>query len=217
MTRKIQFKLGKYYHIYNRGVDKRIIFEKQYDYRRFLALLYLCNGEKPTSFWLTQPLRSPTSQWSSIDRGVPLVAIGAYCLMPNHFHLLIRELQLRGVSRFMQKLSTAYTMYFNLSRERSGALFQGKFKAKDVNSDEYLKYLFSYIHLNPSELTNSRNKEKFLSSYSYSSYSDYYEGNRDIECVLMPSEFPNYFLDRNKFQQYIQEWIRYKYTVEVGA
>jgi len=118
-----------------------------------------------------------------IDKKDSLVDIGAYCLMPNHFHILLKEKTENGISKFMKKLSTGYSMYFNKRYERTGRLFEGTFKSVHADSDEYLKYLFAYIHLNPIKLINPVWKEEgirnsveaklFLSGYSFSSYLDY--------------------------------------------
>ena len=128
------------------------------------------------------------------DRGNPLVDLGAYCLMPNHFHLLLAEHAEGGISRFMQKVTTAYTMYFNKRHKHSGVLLQGVFKSSHAHEDRYLKYLVSYMHLNPMKLIDSHWKENgirdrkaaddFLSGYRYSSYTDYL-GKQRIESALL--------------------------------
>ena len=164
MSRNIIFSEGEFYHLYNRGVDKRIVFENDSDYKRFALLLYLCNYKTAVRFDFLPNWKGPTSPELvkavfGTDRGLPIVAIGAYCFMPNHFHILVREITEGGVSSFMQKLNTAYTMYFNNSRRRTGALFQGRFKAKHAHSDVYLKYLVSYIHLNPAKILEPKWKE----------------------------------------------------------
>ena len=92
-----------------------------------------------------------------LPRKETLVDIGAYCLMPNHFHLLIRETAEGNISRFMLKLQTGYPMYFNKKYQRTGALFEGKFKAKHITNDNHLKYLFAYLHLNPVKITDPQN------------------------------------------------------------
>src|SRR5690606_36166474 len=96
------------------------------------------------------------------DRGKTLVEIGAYCLMPNHFHILLKSKEDDGISKFMNKLGTSYSMYFNRRYERTGILFQGRYKAKHVESDEYLKYLFSYSHLNPIKIIDPSWKDRGL-------------------------------------------------------
>src|SRR3989339_1573318 len=153
--RKTSFVPGEYYHIYNRGNSKQKIFLSKKDYERFVALLYGINTNESFNFFNFKKgngifLKEVKNQ---------LVSIGAYCLMPNHFHILITPLSEKGLSKFMQKLSTAYSMYFNETYKRTGGLFEGKFKSVHVENDNQLKYLFSYIHLNPVKLINSEWKE----------------------------------------------------------
>lgn len=155
----------------------------------------------------------------SLDKGTPLVDICAYCLMPNHFHLIIRERENNGISRFMQKLLTGYTMYFNKRYERSGNLFQGKFKAKHIDNDEYLKYLISYVHLNPIKLIdqkwkengikNKKQSEKYLGKYSYSSYLDYIGLTRVENKIINKSSLPEYFETIKDFETNVTEWLSY--------
>src|SRR3989338_2657209 len=123
MNRKFQFSVGEFYHLYNRGSNKMPIFLDDSYKKRFIKLLFVCNSKKPVVFKTIQGL--PLDE---IDRGETLVDIGSYCLMPNHFHLLIREKMENGISLFMEKLSTAYSMYFNKKNERTGGLFEGTFK-----------------------------------------------------------------------------------------
>ncbi|MBU3925748.1 transposase, partial [Patescibacteria group bacterium] len=178
MERKFRFSEGEFYHLYNRGINKMAIFLNNIDKKRFIKLLFACNSKKPVVFKNIQGL--PLEE---IERGETIVDIGAYCLMPNHFHLLVREKTENGISMFMEKLFTAYSMYFNKKNERTGRLFEGIFKATHANKDQYLKYLFAYIHLNPVKLIDLKWKEnsitdkekakKFLKEYAYSSYLDY--------------------------------------------
>ncbi len=215
MQRKIEFSVGEYYHVYNRGVEKREVFLTHDDRERFLKLLYLANGEKPYVFRLVQgqPL-------DKINLGNRRVAIGAYTLMPNHFHILVKEVVDGGLSMFMEKLTTGYSMYFNKKNKRVGALFQGRFKAEHVDRDEYLKYLYAYIHLNPVKLIEPEWKEqgirdiikakKYLKEYRYSSYEDYVIGKREASAILSPKEFPDYFEEQRDFAQFIEEWLQYE-------
>ena len=161
MSRLINFfAIGEFYHIYNRGTDKRLIFKDNIDRNRFISLLYLCNSQ--SAIHRSNFNTSSLNELLNIPREEPLVDIGAYCIMSNHFHLLVHERIENGISLFMQKLSTAYTMYFNKRYERSGALFQGRFKAKHLDSDNYLKYIFAYIHLNPVEIIDNGWKNHLL-------------------------------------------------------
>ena len=103
------------------------------------------------------------------ERDITIVDIGAYCLMPNHFHILLQQLQDNGISTFVRKLLNSYTRYFNTKNERIGPLFQGQFKAVRVESDEQLLHLTRYIHLNP--LVGYVVKD--LRNFEWSSYLDY--------------------------------------------
>ena len=215
MERKIVFAPGEYYHIYNRGVEKRDIFLSDADRLRFQRLLYVANGDNAVVYKLIQGL--PLDE---IKRGKQVVAIGAYCLMPNHFHILVKEIVEGGVSKFLAKLTTSYSMYFNTKHKHSGSLFQGTFKAEHVDNDEYLKYLYSYIHLNPVKLIDPEWKEKgirdiekakkYLEGYHYSSYEDYATGGREESAILSSKEFPEYFEKQGDFAEFVEEWMRYK-------
>ncbi|MDQ3075800.1 MAG: transposase [bacterium] len=151
------------------------------------------------------------------ERGEQLVSIGAYVLMPNHFHMLITEKIEGGISKFMQKLSTAYSMYYNKKYKRTGGLFEGKFKSHYATEDRYLKYIFSYIHLNPIKLIQKDWKEKgvqdkknainFLNGYFYSSYLDHLSVYRIQNKILTLKDFPSYFPNKNNFIQEIFEWL----------
>lgn len=220
MQRKISFAPGEYYHVYNRGVDKRLIFTEQHDHQRFVALLYLCNSNSPVD--INEHFREGNkfSEIFSMKRAGTLIDIGAYCLMPNHFHLLLHEKTDGGVTKFMSKLSTAYSMYFNKKNDRTGALFEGRFKATHADTDEYLKYLFSYIHLNPIKIIDSTWKEngltdrtaakQYLLDYAHSSYHDYTQTSRRESSILNKSAFPQYFSSFNDFEQYVDEWLSFK-------
>ena len=216
MQRMIEFSLGEYYHVYNRGVDKRTIFLDSLDKDRFQKLLFLCNASKPVNFRDVQGIPYPL-----VDRGVQVVAVGAYCLMDNHFHILLKEIEEGGISKFMSKLSTAYSMYFNKKHGRTGALFENNFKAKHLNTDEYLKYILSYVHLNPVKLIipdwreegvkDVEKTKKFLLAYRYSSYLDYIGQNREDEKRLLNlKEFPGYFDENYTFEYFLDSWLNYK-------
>lgn len=163
-----------YYHLFNRGVEKRIIFSNEQDYQRFLKTLfyYQFSGPKP--------------QFSTRDRfknnafrnNPKIIEIICYCLMPNHFHLLIKQLKDRGIQEFMQKVTNSYTKYYNTKHRRVGHLFQGAFKAVTVEKEEQLLHVSRYIHLNPyaAGITNH------LENYIYSSYPHYIGLSEDKLC-----------------------------------
>jgi len=194
--RTTPFIVDEWYHCYNRGVDKRHIFMDKNDYERFLMLLYACNDAKPVHVSnFEQGNRSKTmSDLLLIHRKRPLVNIGAYNLMPNHNHLLLHERCEGGITSFMRKLGTAYTMYFNIRHERTGSLFQGTFKAKHIDTDQYFSRALSYIHANHAELREPKWKQglvrnepdlkKFLVEYRYSSLADYSNVNRPESVIV---------------------------------
>ena len=222
MSRLFGFIPGTFYHIYNRGVERRTIFTDKNDYERFVALLYLCNGTKPVV--IGRSLRVGTMEaLLKTERGEPLVDIGAYCLMPNHFHLLLHEKKQGGISAFMQKLSTAYSMHFNTRQKRSGVLFEGRFKARIVDKEAYLVYLFAYIHLNPVKLIDPTWKEEgisdvprardFLQTYQFSSYLDFLGIGRTEAKILERSEdgpFSAYFRTAKDFSGFLESWLSYE-------
>lgn len=219
--RRITLSEGEYYHLYNRGVDKRVTFSSRPEYNRFLAYLYLMNDVESARY--TDVIRTFSRGLASrYDRGKPLVAIGAYCLMPNHFHIYATPLVEDGISKFMQRVQTAYTMFFNQKHERSGALFQGTFKARHVDDDAYAKYLFSYIHLNPAKLKEPnwknfgardfRGLHEYLRTYPYSSLREYTEREH---IITNPSKFPDYLSDARELDDHINFWLEFRNPLEV--
>jgi len=207
---------GEFYHVYNRGVDKKIIFSEQSDYERFVAYLHLLNTKdnlRPADIfdhYTTEEVLTSTHER-------PLVALGAYCLMPNHFHLYATPLVENGLSKYMQRIQTAYTMYFNQKNGRGGVLFQGAYKTRHVDRDPYAKFLFSYIHLNPASLIDpdwkSADTGEFLRfrnhirTYPYSSIKEYLSGKHT---VTDPEKFPKYFGSKKDIDSHIDMWLRFR-------
>ena len=214
-TRTLDFSVDEYYHVYNRGTDKRDIFLDDADRNRFIKLLFIANGTNPFVF-RDFPIGVP---YVEIDRGELITSIGAYCLMSNHFHILLKETSEDGISKFIGKLLTSYSSYFNKKYKRTGSLFEGTFKATHVDSDEYLKYLLSYIHLNPvkvidpnwkeNAIANRNTAKKYLESYHYSSYVDYSSQNRKERVILNRETFPEYFISTKEFLWFINEWLSF--------
>lgn len=217
-TRNFSFSIDEYYHLYNRGVDKRDIFLDDEDRKRFVKLLFIANGSTPFVF-RDLPIGLP---YVAFERGDMLVAIGAYCLMTNHFHILVKETMERGTTKFLNKVLTSYSSYFNKKYGRSGRLFQGTFCARHVDSDEYLKYLFAYIHLNPVKIIDPKWKEsgirdykkakEYLARYQYSSYLEYLGVKRQEVAILNKGSFPEYFSDKRDFRSFIGDWLAFSST-----
>lgn len=167
------------YHVYNRGVEKRDLFMDDEDYCRFVHNLYNFNDDSPVlnvKYYFDQQSSTvrPHILKSKKEPRKLLVDILVFTLMPNHFHMLLRQKKDNGISRFMQKLGTGYSMYFNKKYERVGSLFQGKFKSAHINEEIYFIHLPHYIHTNPLGLNyGGRTSIEFLSNYRWSSFPDY--------------------------------------------
>lgn len=219
MLRRDPFITGEYYHLYNRGIDKRIIFKSKKDYERFTMLLFVSNSNVQ-SFRLDNLINQQHKTFSDIlllDKGESLVSIGAWCLMTNHFHLLIRQEVDGGITKFMRKLGVGYSMFFNIKYQRKGALFGGLFKSKLIGvNDNYMKQLFGYIHINPLEIefpewkdqiNNSLvNMKEFLESYRYSSYPDYLGEDRIEKNIINLENFPDYFQNSKSFREFVDNY-----------
>jgi len=205
--RKQSFAVNEYYHLYNRGTEKRIIFLDEQDYRHFLFLMYVCNTEKSITL---------RSVGEFFDREETIVDIGAFCLMPNHFHVLVREKIKNGISTYMRKLLTGYSMYFNKKYKRTGKLYEGVFKSTHASKDTYLKYLYSYIHLNPAKLIDKNWKEnknkntkhllEYVFSYPYSSLKEYTDEKFKI---INPVQFPIYFKKPIDHKKELFKWLSF--------
>jgi len=144
--RKTKFVIGEYYHVYNRGTDKRNIFVDEKDFDRFWENLFDFNQKDPIGSVYEFSFKKKSGETN--EKVKPLVKFIAYCINPNHFHFLITPLQEKGIEKFMQRLGNGYTKYFNNKHKRSGVLFQGKFKSKYIDSNEYLLHLSAYINTN---------------------------------------------------------------------
>jgi len=180
--RRVPISPDEHYHLFNRGVLKRNIFPEDRDRIRFLfSLLYF---QSPLSFtnpgfhvrnYYESSTFDPTgtaTEKVATNRTVELIA---FCLMPNHFHLLVREAAENGIAGYMQRVLNAYTKYFNAKYKSSGHLFQGPYQAVHVESNEQLLHLSAYIHRNPRELKGWKDREE---RYPWSSGPDYLEKNR---------------------------------------
>jgi len=165
---------GGYYHVYNRGVAKSTIFERSEDYSTLISLLQSYLTPKPRADKMGFDPKDPFWR-SKLEKNE--VKLLAFALMPNHFHLLIKQDTEIGITRFMRRVLTAYVRYFNKKYERVGPLFKSKFKAARIETDGYLLHLSRYIHLNPLELAprglTGQQMFDWIARYEYSSYPVY--------------------------------------------
>ncbi|HWO06956.1 MAG TPA: hypothetical protein VNM40_00015 [Candidatus Paceibacterota bacterium] len=203
---------AEYYRLFNEGFERRIIFSSQEDYDRFEAYLYLLNSvESPRVSNIFAGNR--TEEIFTTARGERLVAIGAYSFLAREFHILATPLVEGGISKFMQKVQTAYTMYFNKKYVRSGSLFQTAYKSEPVAGDERVTYSFADIHLQPAMLFNEEWRDasdyelhslaaKAL-QYRYSGAGEYV--SRTF-AIIDPGAFPKLLLRSRTPDFYVRHW-----------
>jgi len=202
-----EYEVGAYYHIYNRGVEKRTIFQDDQDYKTFLSYL---------KFYLTDPNIQNASDLQGVSlKAIPPsrkpknykedIALLAYCLMPNHFHLFIRQNDDSSMISFMSSLSTKYVRYFNTRNDRVGHLFQDTYKAVKIEDENQWIHLSKYIHRNPLDLHPFKESPCRLDEYPYSSYPNYL--GKFSQTWVQPSEILANFSHQphNSYRTFIEE------------
>ena len=201
--RKHAFVVGEYYHIYNRGTDKRQIFLDQEDLDRFIKSLIEFNRIKPIGS-LYEMQFSPKKK--TLVKSQKLVSIIAFCLNPNHFHLILTPLTDGGIEKFMQKIA-GYTRYFNEKYERSGVLFQGKFQSKHIDNNDYLLRVSSYVNLNNRDPLGTSSTK--WSKSSWEEYLGKEVGICDIDIILKQfkkiDEYRTFALECWNYSQELKE------------
>lgn len=197
--RKEQFVEGEFYHIYNRGVDRRLIFTNDLEKIRFIHTLYIFNNflDIPNIFDIIK--LEPREVLTPIKQHVDIVA---GCIMPNHYHLVLTPKRKNGVSLFLQKIGSSHTHYFNKVHERTGRLFESTFRAKHIDRQEYANYITQYIHLNHIKLDHYRSKigqDDFwteVGKYKWSTLPLYLNKESPFSLVVS-TDFRNNILDMN--------------------
>lgn len=216
---KPQFINNYIYHVFNRGVDKRTIFMNDGDHFRFIHQLYEFNNEdrvQNVKYYFDPKTMSVESKpvRRTLSERKKLVDIFVFTLMPNHFHLMLRQRVENGIVKFMQKLGTGYTMYFNKKYERTGSLLQGRFKAVMLSRREHFLYIPYYIHTNPLSLNyrgstsiDWRMKLGFLADYRWSSFPDYI-GKRNFPSVTQRDYILNVFGGELDYKQHTVSYLK---------
>lgn len=204
--RKILIATNQIYHVFNRGVAHIPIFTDTRDYRRFLQTAqYYNDSQEKLKFSHSSLLKVLPEE--SIKKS-KIVDILAFCLMPNHFHFMLKQLTDSGITRFITQLSNSYSHYFNTKHDRSGPLFNGPYKAVLVNTDEQLIHLSRYIHLNPI----AANLVKNLESYQWSSYQEYLEPSG--EKLASPELVLEFFKSGESYKQFLLDQVEYAKELE---
>lgn len=230
--RKEKFNTGEVYHITIRALDENVIFKDINDYYRGIFSIYEFNTTEAVVIRDRRKARSrikkilerankdPRFATDSRDK---MVEILAFCLMPNHPHLLIKQLKDNGIAKFMAKFGTGYGRYFNEKYTRKGYVFQNRFRAVRIKNDEQLKVVFAYIHSNPISLIEPGWKErgirnfkktiKFLENYKWSSFSDYI-GKTNFPSVTERGFILKIMGGRSKCREFLEDYIKYRGKVK---
>lgn len=210
--RKEIFATGQYYHIFNRGIVRQPVFLTKKDYERFLLTLDFYRFSNPP-VRLSRFLQLPEEEREKIQKQVKeknkLVKILCFSLLPNHYHLLLKQTQNIGISKYLSKLTNSYTRYFNIKRKRVGDLFEGVFKAVLIETDEQLIHLSRYIHLNPL-VSYVVNDKEFL-AYPWTSLRDYLgedSGLVETKTIL------DFFKIKGEYKQFVLDQVEYAKKLE---
>ena len=216
---KPRFVNNEIYHIYNRGVEKRKIFLDKNNYLRFIHDLFEFNDEAPAPhpYYKSSEVQPPKIKRIEREPRKLLVEILIFVLMPNHFHLLLKQKQEGGIIKFMQKLGTGYTMHFNQKYNRVGGLCQGRFKAVHIKNDAHFIHLPYYLHSNPldlkfpewreNEITSYKEAVKFLENYKWSSFADYI-GKKNFPSVTSREFLLEFFGGPKNYKEDTMEWLK---------
>lgn len=223
--RKNKIVAGEIYHVYNRAGFRQQIFHDREDYNRFIFLIHLANGQKRFKF---KDIKKYQKDILKLDIENRVIGLLSYTIMPNHFHFMVlvntpvpdgggnKEF----LSVFMQKVCAGYSMYYNRKYGKTGSVFEGRYKIQHVATQEYLKYLFAYIHLNPIKLlqgdwkeigiTDPKRAKDFLEGYEYSSFVDYFvDQNRRKGKILDKESFYKKIENSTDLQKDMLEWLNY--------
>lgn len=213
-TRKLVFTNGFYYHVFNRGIDKRPTFTMKRECLRALELINFYRfKDLPLKF--SQYNNLPSERQSEVLEQIMLsdkqVDILSYCLMPNHFHFLLKQNTDKGIATFIANFTNSYTRYFNTKHQRVGPLFQGVFKAVFVENDEQMIHLSRYIHLNP--VVSSIIGVNDLTDYQWSSYPSYLaypqggftETKQILSAFRSNDDYRNFVLDQVEYAKTLNE------------
>jgi len=213
-NRKLVFANDEIYHIFNRGVEKRPTFVNKRELDRGIRTLDFYRFSnlplKLSKFLVLSESEKVKFIQKVHEEDQKLVRIICYCLMPNHFHFLVKQVKENGVSTFAANFTNSYTKYFNTKNERVGPLFQGLFKAVRVESDEQLMHVSRYIHLNP--VSSFLIKPDQLENYQWSSYPEYLDlsseriADKEIVLDLFPS--------KEKYKQFVLDQVNYARELE---
>jgi len=222
-----QFNNGEIYHVVLKAIDDNLLFKDTNDYYRGIFSIYEFNTIQPITIQERRKARlcikklasDSSSNTPPIDKRDKFVEIFAFCLMPNHLHLLLKQLKDEGISRFMQKIGGGYAGYFNRKYKRRGHLFQDRFTAVHIENDNQLRNVFVYVHTNPiasiepnwkeNGIKNPARAIEFIENYKWSSYQDYL-GKKNFPSVTERDFLREVMGGPDKARADVNDWIQYK-------
>lgn len=214
-----EFANGEIYHIIIRGVGDSLIFKNKGDYYRGIFSLYEFNTTRPVIIREKRKQRKQHKYKEPFsDKREKMVEILAFCLMPNHIHLLLWQRKKNGISEFARKFGAGYVGYFNRKHDRKGPLF-GKFRAVHVATNNQLEAVYCYIHTNPASIADPAWKKrgtrfpkkavKFIEGYKWSSYRDYC-GQKNFPSVTEREFVAKSLGGPKRCCKLVQKWVKYK-------
>jgi len=221
------------YHIVTRAIEELKLFLGQKDYLRMIHDLFEFNDENPVISTYRKPRRINGTRTVLVPLKVKkkrkmLVEILAFCLMPNHVHLLVRQLREGGISKFMRKIGAGYVNYYNQKYKRGGHLFRGRYRIIHIKTQEQLKTIFVYIHTNPVAIMIPSWKEngisgqklqevlKFLENYRWSSYPDYL-GKKNFPSLTSRDFLIKIMGSVKDCQEFVKGWLQFKKEIKETA
>ena len=211
--RGLVFDNDQVYHVFNRGVEKRPPFTDKREYQRGILTADYYRNTKP-SLRLSKVLQLnaelETQFFNTLEKENRLIVdILCYCLMPNHFHFLLKQKEERGVPKFMSMFTNSYTKYFNTKQKRNGPLFQGNFKAVWIEDDDQLMHVSRYIHLNP--VVSYIIKEQELDSFPWSSFREYL--GQSVRSLCNTDMILSQFKSAKEYRSFVHNQIDYAKTL----
>lgn len=204
-TRNVPLVSGQYYHIFNRGIDRRTTFSGISDYERALTSIWFYRiSTTPFSLSRFFSLKADDKKafLKDFNRRDTRVKVICYCLMPNHFHLLLKQSKENGISSFMSDFQNSYTRYYNIAHERSGALFMNQFRAVRIETDEQMIHLSRYIHLNPHTGFIVKTLEE-IETFPWSSIGEFANRKSASRRFCTVDEVVSFFKDKSEYMKFL--------------
>lgn len=201
---------GEFYHVFNRSIARQPIFTRKDEYQRGLEVLNYYSYQKPPlrfSHYKRLTFLKKADFLAGLEGSKKIVQLLAFCLMPNHVHFLIKEIEDGGISRYMSNFQNSYAKYFNIKNDRTGSLFQTRFKAVRIETDEQLLHVMRYIHLNPLTSFIIRDVNQ-LENYLWTSFSVYL-GKQHLNSIET-SFILNYFRSLKEFINFTYDQVGYQ-------